>query len=351
MAVSEEWIRALPKTDLHCHLDGSLRIETILELAEQQKVKLPADNPDDLRKLIVCGEHTTSLEDYLRGFDITLSVLQTEDALRRIAYELVEDVTAENVWYVEARFSPILHTNKGLSMGRIIEAVLAGLKEGEKKFGTRARMILCGMRNMSPRTTQLLAELCIAYKYLGVVGFDLAGAEEDFPAKHHREAFDLVRSNNINCTIHAGESYGPKSIHQAIHDCGAHRIGHGTHLKEDGDLLNYVNDHRIPLEICLTSNLYTKSIDDIKSHPLRLFYDYGLRVTVNTDNRLMSDTTVTKELMLAAAAFNFTESEIRDIIIFGFKSAFLHYQARVDLLNEALRRLADIKIPAIVDKL
>jgi adenosine deaminase len=351
MPVSEEWIHALPKTDLHCHLDGSMRIETILDIAEKCKISLPADSPDGLRKLLVCGEHTKSLEDYLKAFDITLLVLQTEDALRRAAYELVADVTAENVWYIEVRFSPILHTSQGLSLGKIVEAVLDGLKDGEKQFGTRTGLILCGMRHMSPRITKQLAELCIAYRYQGVVGFDLAGAEDEYPAKDHREAFYLVLDNNINCTIHAGETSGPSSIHQALHYCGAHRIGHGTNLKEDGGLLNYVNDHRIPLEICLTSNLHTKSIDSIASHPLRFFYDYGLRVTVNTDNRLMSDTTLTKELALAASELNFTESEIRDLIIFGFKSAFIHYRTRVTLLNEALRRLAEIKVPAMEDKL
>ena len=351
MSITEEWIKKLPKTDLHCHLDGSMRLESILDLAEKQKVKLPADHPDDLKKMIVCGSHTKSLRDYLKGFEITLSILQKEEAISRAAFELIEDVARENVWYIEVRFSPILHTRKGLSLGRIIEAVLDGLKRGQRKFGTRFGLILCGMRNMNPRITKQLAELCIAYKYQGVVGFDLAGAEEDFPAKHHREAFYLVLNNNINCTIHAGESYGPESIHQALHYCGAHRIGHGTNLKEDGDLLNYVNDHRIPLEVCLSSNVHTKVVDSIENHPMRLYYDYGLRVTVNTDNRLMSDTTETRELFLAATKLNFSEDEIRDLIIFGFKSAFLHYRARVSLLNEALRRMAEIKPFSPEDKL
>ncbi len=351
MSVSEKWIRQLPKTDLHCHLDGSLRLDTIIDLADKQEVKLPAENPDALRKHLIMGEHTRNLDDYLQAFKSTLSVLQTEEALRRVAYELVEDASAENVWYIEVRFSPILHTKKGLSLGRIIEAVLDGLKQGEKQFGTKTGLILCGMRNMDPSVTKQLAELCVAYKYQGVVGFDLAGAEEDFPAKEHREAFYLVLNNNINCTIHAGESSGPGSIHQALHYCGAHRIGHGTTLKEDGDLLNYVNDHRIPLEICLSSNVHTKVVPSIETHPLRFYYDYGLRVTINTDNRLMSDTTVTKELHLAAMELNFNEEEIRDLIIFGFKSSFLHYKPKVNLLNAALKRLAEIKAHPTEDKL
>lgn len=351
MTVTEQWIRELPKTDLHCHLDGSLRVESILEMADQQEVELPADDPDKLREILVCGSHTRNLTDYLRGFDITLKVLQTEEGLRRAAYELVQDMASENVWYAEVRFSPILHTQKGLSLGRIIESVLEGLKEGEKQFGTRCTVILCGMRNMDPAITRQLSELCVAYKYQGVVGFDLAGAEQGFPAKKHREAFYLVLNNNINCTIHAGESSGPESIHQALHYCGAHRIGHGTHLKSDGDLLNYVNDHRVPLEICLSSNLHTKAVDSIKNHPLRFYFDYGLRVTLNTDNRLMSDTNMTKELLLASRELNFSENEIRDLIIFGFKSTFLHYRARVNLLNEALGRLSEIKTGAMEDKL
>ena len=346
-----EFLRQLPKVDLHCHLDGSIRFNTILELAEKNKVKLPTDDIDKLRLMLVMGDNCKSLSDYLQAFEITLSVLQDEESLSRVAYELIEDCAKENIWYVEVRFSPILHTNKGLKITRIVEAVLQGLKEGEKKFPVKTGLIICAMRESAPEVSLQLAELCIAYKYRGVVGFDLAGTEEDFPAKDHQEAFYLILKNNVNCTIHAGEGFGPESIHQAIHYCGAHRIGHGTRLKEDADLLNYVNDHRIPLEICLSSNMHTKVIPHLRQHPLRTYHDLGLRVTINTDNRLMSNTDLTKEYYIAVKELGFTLSEIKDVIIFGFKSTFQHYREKVDLLNLALKRLTDFQEPIKEEKL
>lgn len=342
--ITEDFLKRLPKTELHCHLDGSVRVETLLELAEEQKVALPADNADALRKHVVVGPDCRNLVDYLRAFDITLSVMQEEEALFRTAYELVEDSAAENIRYLEVRYSPVLHTSKGLRETQIVDAVLEGLALGEKRFNVKTGVIICGMRNISPEVSYRLAELAIAYKNRGVVAFDLAGAEEDYPAKKHKEAFFLILRNNINCTLHAGESYGPESIHQAIHYCGAHRIGHGTRLKEDGDMLNYVNDHRIPLEICLTSNVQTRVAPSLQEHPLRFYYDYGLRTTINTDNRLMSDTTVTRELYRAHTDLGFTLSELADLIVFGFKSAFLPYRAKVKLLRHAMAELADLMV-------
>ncbi len=349
--VTEELLRRLPKTELHCHLDGSLRVETILELAEKQKVALPADHPDDLRNHVVVPEDCKSLVDYLKAFEITLSVMQEAEALSRVAYELVEDCAKENVRYLEVRYSPILHTRKRLRLTHIVDAVLDGLAAAEKDFSVKTGVIICGMRNINPETSYRLAELAIAYKNRGVVAFDLAGAEEDYPAKKHKDAFFLILKNNINCTLHAGESYGPESIHQAIHYCGAHRIGHGTRLKEDGDLLNYVNDHRIPLEICLTSNVQTKAVKSFEEHPLRFYYDYGLRTTICTDNRLMSDTTITKELYRAHQYLGFTLDEIVDLIVFGFKSAFLPYRTKVKLLKSVFEELKQLDLEPRTQKL
>jgi len=344
--ITEEFLRQLPKVELHCHLDGSVRVETILELAEQQKVRLPANDAAALRNILVVGEDCRSLEDYLKAFEITLSVMQDVESLERIAYELVADAADENIRYLEVRYSPILHTRKGLRLARIVDAVNDGLRRGEREFGVETGVIICGMRNINPDVSYQLAELAVAYKNRGVVAFDLAGAETDYPAKNHREAFFLILRNNINCTLHAGESYGPDSIHQAIHYCGAHRIGHGTKLKEDGDLLNYVNDHRIPLEICLTSNVQTRATKSFEDHPLRFYYDYGLRTTINTDNRLMSDTTVSKELYRAHLHLGFDMEEIIDLIIFGFKSAFLPYRRKVKLLNSVFDELRGMNLKA-----
>jgi adenosine deaminase len=339
--VTEDLVRQLPKTDLHCHLDGSVRTQTLLELGEKQKVRLPFDDADRLRTHLEVGDKCRNLADYLKGFAVTLSVMQEPEAIERIAFELAEDASRENVRYLEVRFSPILHINKGRRLTEIVDAVIRGLSLAEARYRIRTGIIVCGMRNISPETSLRLAELTVAYKGKKVLGFDLAGQEDSYPAKDHQDAFALILKNNVNTTAHAGEAYGPHSIKQAIHDCGAHRIGHGTRLIEDGDLLNYVNDHRIPLEICLSSNVQTKAVRDYVSHPLRIYYDFGLRVTVNTDNRLMSATTVTKELCLAARTFSLTFDDVCNLIINGFKSTFLPYRERVVLLNEAIEELQE----------
>lgn len=331
-----ELIRRLPKTDLHVHLDGSLRIPTILELADEQKVKLPAHDAEGLAKLVMAGDTVTSLAEYLRTFDITLSVLQTEEALYRAAIELVEDAARENVQYMEIRFCPMLHTQLGLPLTTIVEAVLAGLRDGKVKFGVRSGLIVSALRHFDPRASLRLAELAVAYKHRGVVGYDLAGAEDGFQARKHAAAFHLIRSNNVNCTAHAGEAYGPDSIHQALHDCGAHRIGHGTRLREDGDLLNFIADHRIPIEVCLKSNVQTRAVENIENHPLQFYFEFGVRVTINTDNRLITNTTVSEEYNLWVQNFDVGIGEVREVVINGFKSAFQPYRTRQDMLMRAI---------------
>jgi adenosine deaminase len=263
-------------------------------------------------------------------------VLQTEAALFRAAFELAEDAARENVRYLEVRYAPILHTERGLRLDQIVEAVQDGLKEAERTYDIRTGLIICGIRNMTAATSLRIAELGVAFKNRGVVGFDLAGAEYNNPAKDHREAFYLIRNNNINVTIHAGEAYGPESIHQAIHYCGAHRIGHGVRLKESGDLLNFVNDHRIPLEMCLKSNLQTNAIPSMDAHPFKFFLDLGLRVCLCTDNRLITDTTVTDEYLLAARHWDLNVDELRWIMVNGFKSSFLPFRQKKMLMRRVI---------------
>ncbi|HET9597542.1 MAG TPA: adenosine deaminase [Anaeromyxobacteraceae bacterium] len=339
--VTEELIRALPKTDLHCHLDGSLRLGTILDLAQQQKVRLPAETPEGLARAMHQGELCADLEDYLKAFDITLSVLQTEEALYRAAYELALDAASENVRYLEVRYAPVLHTRRGLKPTTIVDAVLDGLRAAKREVGIKSHVIICGIRHIDPVTSLRLAELAVAFKNRGVVGYDLAGAEEGYPSKDHAAAFQLILQNNVNVTIHAGEAYGPESIAQAVHYCGAHRIGHGVRLREDGDLLNYVNDHRIPLEMCPSSNVQTRSVVDMKAHPLKFYFDFGLRVTVNTDNRLITDTTSTKELCIAHREMGFTLEDLVTVIVQGFKSAFLPFREKRDLLEQVNAQIAE----------
>jgi len=337
IVIDRQFLHAMPKTDLHCHLDGSLRLDTILALAEEEGVRLPTDDRDELKSLMHCGKLCDDLVDYLKAFDITCKVLQTEQALARAAFELAEDAARENVRYLEVRYAPILHTQRGLRLDQIVEAVTDGLQHAERDYDIKTGLIICGIRNMTPETSLRIAELAVAFKNRGVVGFDLAGAEYDHPAKHHREAFYLIRNNNINVTIHAGEAYGPESIHQAIHYCGAHRIGHGTRLKENGDLLNFVNDHRIPLEICLKSNIQTRATPSMSAHPFRFYLDLGLRVTLNTDNRLITDTTVTDEYMTAATQWDLTADELKWIMVNGFKSSFLPFREKKMLMRRVIQ--------------
>ncbi len=339
--LTKEFLHSLPKAELHCHLDGSMRVETIIDLAKKQNVKLPESDPKKLEKLLIAGPWCESLVDYLRAFDITTSVMQTTESLRRATYELAEDNAAENVRYLEIRFSPILHTNGGLNLTDVIDAVILGKEQAEKAFNITIGIIVCGLRHFSAEKSLTLAELTVAYKNAGVVGFDLAGAEENFPAKDHKEAFYLIVNNNINTTVHAGEAYGPESIHQAIHYVSANRIGHGTRLREDGDLLNYMNDHRIPLEICITSNVQTKAVPDLKNHPVKFYFNYGLRVTLNTDNRLISGTTLTDEYWLAVKEFGFTAPEIKYLILNGFKSAFLPHKKKVAMIKSVMKELEE----------
>ncbi|MCX6640938.1 MAG: adenosine deaminase [bacterium] len=345
IAPTRDLIHSLPKVDLHCHLDGSLRVETLWELAKERGVELPANSLEELREYFKITKPFANLAEYLERFKIILPVLQDAEALNRVAYELAIDAAAENILYLEVRYSPVLHTENGLKLTQVMDAVMDGLRRAEKEVDIKTGVIVCGIRSISPETSLRLAELAVAYKYQGVVAFDLAGTEDQYPAKDHSKAFYLIHKNNINCTVHAGEAYGPDSIKQALHDLNTHRIGHGTRLREDGDLLNYVNDHRIPLEICLTSNLHTHAVQSLETHPLRLYYDCGMRVTLNTDNRLISNTTITDEYMTACTTFNFNLEDLNNLIIMGFKSAFMPYKNKVKLLERVLKALRKHRTP------
>jgi len=232
------------------------------------------------------------------------------------------------------RFSPVLHRKRRLEYDDIVDPVIAGLRDAGARHDMSTGVIICGIRSLAPRVSMALAKLAVEYKGRGVLAFDLAGQERDYPAKAHREAFQLILEHNINSTVHGGEAFGAQSIAQALHYCGAHRIGHGTRLREDPDLLRYVRDHRIPLEMCLSSNIQTRAVRRIQDHPCGEYFRQGLRVTLNTDNRLMSATTLTEEIALAASAFRLSPYEVKRIILNGFKSAFLPYPQKARLLRE-----------------
>ncbi len=350
MKLTEPLIRSLPKVLLHDHLDGGLRPLTAIELARDQRYQeLPTSDPGELAVWFHRGAQRGSLPLYLEGFRHTCGVMQTEEALERVAYEMMEDMRADGVAYVETRFAPVFHTSKGLHWDGVVNAVLRGLELGRQAFGVEFGLIICALRNMN--LSQEMAELAVDFRERGVVGFDLAGEEGGFPPKKHIDAFHYIQRENFNITIHAGEAFGKESIWQAIQWCGAHRIGHATRLIEDigvddhdptkitkmGYLAQYILDKRIPLEICLSSNVDTGAASAIESHPFGLYHRYNFRVTLNTDDRLMSDTTMTRELTLAHQAFELDLDDIEKITINAMKSAFLPYNRRTQLIFDVIK--------------
>ncbi len=350
MKLSEKLIRTLPKVLLHDHLDGGVRASTVVELAKNVGYKkLPTSDAGELEEWFHRGALRGSLPLYLEGFAHTTAIMQTEEALERVAYEMMEDMKNDGVVYVETRFAPVYHTGGGLHWEEIVSAVLRGLERGRKDFGVEFGLIICAMRNMT--LSQEMAELAIDFRERGVVGFDLAGEEGGYPPKKHVDAFHYIQRENFNITIHAGEAFGKESIWQAIQWCGAHRIGHATRLIEDmkldgddptevasmGYLAQYVLDKRIPLEICLTSNVDTGAVKSVEEHPFGIYYRYKFRVTLNTDDRLMSNTSMTKELKLAHEKFGLGFDDIEKLTINAMKSAFLPYRERIDLIYNRIK--------------
>ena len=334
--LTHDILRQLPKAELHCHLDGSLRPETMIELARELDRPMPAPDAASLREYMTVDD-ARNLEDYLERFAITLSVMQTERALERIAYELAEDAAHDGVRYIEVRYAPVLNVREGLSLEQAVEAPLRGLARAEADHGIKGRVIVTAIRNMAPSVSQELAELAVAFKRQGVVGFDLAGGEAGNPAKAHRKAFEHARCHDLACTCHAGEGDGADSVREAVHVCGADRIGHATRLIEDTSLTDYCNDRRIALEICLTSNVQTRAAESYATHPFREYYDRGLNVVLNTDNRLMSNVTLTDEYMHAAQSLHFNFDELARVALNGFESCFLPYDERMLLVADAQR--------------
>lgn len=341
LSIFSSKLRQLPKAELHCHLDGSVRPSTLLELGREARVQMPKHTPEELAEFMRVDDART-LEDYLRRFDVTVSVMQTEEALERIAYELAEDAAEDGVRYIEVRNAPMLNVVRGLTLVQAIEAPLRGLRRAEKEFGIIGRFIVCALRHYTPEDSLAMAQLAVEFKNEGVVAFDLAGGEKGNPAARHVEAFRYAREHNLAVTVHAGEGDGAESVREAVHICGANRIGHGTRLIEDPELTQYVNDRRIALEICLTSNVQTRVADSYEAHPLREYFDRGLNVTLNTDNRLMSGTTLTDEYVHAAERLGFTVDELAGIALNGFESAFLPWEERVMLIEEASDKIEEL---------
>jgi adenosine deaminase len=340
--LTRDVLRRFPKAELHCHLDGSVRPETLLDLAREYDQPMPRTEAAALRDYMLVHD-ARDLEEYLQRFAVTLSVMQTAESLERIAYELAIDAHADGVRYLEVRYSPILNVRHGLPLGEAVEAPLRGLARAQREVGIRAGVIVCAIRSMAADVSLELAELAAAYRKQGVVGFDLAGGEAGHPASIHERAFRHAHKHDVPCTCHAGEGFGPDSVRQALHTCCADRIGHGTRIFEDPELLDYVNDRRVPIEICLTSNVQTRAAASYATHPMRLYYDRGVNVVLNTDNRLMSGTTLTDEYAHAAHHLGFTFDELARVTLNGFESAFVSFDERRALVAAAEAEIAALR--------
>jgi adenosine deaminase len=339
--LTRELIRRLPKAELHVHLDGSLRPETMIALAREAKAPLPASAPESLRKFMRVDD-AANLEDYLHRFDITIPLLQTPDAIERVAYEMVEDAAKDNVRYLEVRYCPHLSRRQGMTMDEVIDAELRGFARGERDFGVVARVINCSLRHYDPSVSVEIARRSVAYRDRGVVAFDLAGGEAGRPAGAHKAAFDVADQGFLGITVHAGEAAGAESVAEAVHLCHADRIGHGTRLQESRALQDYIRDRRILVEANITSNVQTHAVRRASEHPVRGYFDAGLNVTLCTDGWLMAGVSLSDEYWLAHTELGFTRKEIDQLILNAFAGAFLPWPARVELLNKVRDELAAI---------
>jgi adenosine deaminase len=336
-----------PKALLHDHLDGGLRPATIVELAEAVGHRLPETDPAGLGEWFAAAADSGSLERYLETFSHTVAVMQTKDALHRVAAECALDLALDGVVYAEVRYAPEQHLERGLTLPEVVEAVLAGFREGVSRAADQGKTIRIGCLLTAMRhaaRSMEIAELSVAYRDAGVVGFDIAGAEAGYPPTRHLDAFEYLQRENFHFTIHAGEAFGLPSIWQALQWCGADRLGHGVRIVDDitdgrrlGRLSSYVRDKRIPLELCPSSNVQTGAAPSIAQHPIGLLRDLRFRATVNTDNRLMSGTSMSREMALLVEAFGYGWAELQWFTINAMKSAFIPFDERLAIINDVIK--------------
>ncbi|WUI00543.1 adenosine deaminase [Spirillospora sp. NBC_00431] len=341
-----EGIRRAPKVLLHDHLDGGVRPGTVAELARESGYgDLPTTDADNLRAWFEESANSGSLERYLETFSHTVGVMQSAEALTRVAYECAEDLANDGVVYAEVRYAPEQHLRAGLSLEQVVEAVLDGFAKGGRDHGIRVGTLVTAMRHQA--RSMEIAELAVRYRDAGVVGFDIAGAEAGYPPTRHLDAFEYLQRENAHFTIHAGEGFGLPSIWQAIQWCGADRLGHGVRIIDDievdgdearlGRLADYVRDKRIPLEMCPTSNIQTGAAKSIAEHPIGLLRRLSFRVTVNTDNRLMSGTTLSHEFVKLVEAFGYGWDDLQWFTVNAMKSAFAPFTERLELINGVIK--------------
>ncbi len=340
-------IRQAPKVLLHDHLDGGLRASTIIELADEIGYPdLPTTDAEELSRWMMRGANRKDLPLYLETFAHTVGVMQTPDSLRRVARECAEDLAADGVVYAEVRFAPELHTERGLEIDDVIEAVVAGFDEGSDGTDLTIRVICSAMRHLDQGLE--IAQAAVRWRDRGVVAFDIAGPEDGFPPDDHLLAFQYCQRQNFHITIHAGEAYGPRSIWKAVQFCGAERLGHGIRIIEDmqrdhdgdrtlGRLAQYLRDARIPLEICPTSNVNTGVVERIEDHPIEELISLRFRVTVNTDNRLMSGVSMSSEMEALVDAFGYGWHRLRWLTVNAMKSSFLPFRERLQLIEQVIK--------------
>jgi adenosine deaminase len=340
-------LRKAPKVLLHDHLDGGLRPQTVVELAAEAAYRgLPTTDPEKLAGWFTRSEARSSLDLYLGRFQHTVAVMQTEGALRRVAYECAQDLADDGVVYAEVRFAPELHLEAGLTLDQVVDAVVAGIAEGSQGRTIAIGVLLTAMRHAAHSTE--IAELALRHRDRGVVGFDIAGSEAGYPPSRHLDAFRLIAQGNFHITIHAGEAFGLPSIWEAIQFCGAERLGHGVRIVDDiavdpdgatqlGRLASFVRDRRVALELCPTSNVDTGAAPSIAQHPIALLKRLRFRVTVNTDNRLMSNITLSEEFAGLVDAFGYGWDDVEWMTINAMKSAFWPFEERLKIINGIIK--------------
>ena len=313
---------ALPKIELHCHLDGSLRPETIIDIALNDGIQLSSYERNELQKELIAPLECESLDDYLKRFSLPNLVMQSRQNLRRITFELFEDAAKENVKYMEVRFAPLLHTLKGLDVEEIIQAVLEGMEAAAKRYDIRGNIILACMRTMPVESAFEVVEKGRKFLGKGVVAIDLCASEEEGFCRRFIEPIALARNYGYRVTIHAGETGVGKNVLEAVELLGAERIGHGVFIKDCAEAYTIVKDRQVVLEMCPTSNVQTKAVRDYREHPIYQFHKDGIKVTINTDNRTVSDTTMTKECQIVNSEFNLSEEDYRQIYVNSVEASF-----------------------------
>ena len=336
------FFQAMPKAELHLHLDGSVRPKTVLELAAQGGVLLPTQDLERLTDYLEATDGTTSLVEYITYFELPIAVLQTVPALERATYELCEDLKKDNVRYAEIRYGPWLHVEQGLSLTDVIRAVLSGWNAGRKAFGLEGGVIVTALRDMPPAQNMSLAQVAGRFVTEGVVGFDLAGDEAGHPPILHEDPFRVARSLGLNITIHAGEAAGPESIRQAI-SMGAMRLGHGVRAQEDLEVIAMIKENGVQLDMAPTSNAHTKAVRRLEEHPIRRFYEQGIKVTISTDSRTVSDVTLTQEYQRVATVLGCSRDEISEMNLRALDGGFTDDVTRARLRHEFVDAIAKLR--------